>query len=80
MLKSLTVWITTDWKILKEVGILDPLTCLLRNKYADKEATGRIGHGTTDWFHIGEGVYQSCILSPCLLTLCRVHHVKCQAG
>ena len=54
------------WKILKEMGILDHLTCLLRNLYAGQEATVRIGHGTTDWFQIGKGVRQGCILSPCL--------------
>ena len=54
------------WKILNEMGILDPLTCLLRNLYAVQEATVRTGHGTTDWFQIGKGVRQGCILSPCL--------------
>ena len=54
------------WKILKEMGIPDHLICLLRNLYAGQEATVRIGHGTTDWFHIGKGVRQGCILSPCL--------------
>ena len=54
------------WKILREIGIPDHLTCLLRNLYADQEATVRTGHGTTDWFQIGKGVYQGCILSPCL--------------
>ena len=53
-------------KILKEMGIPDHLTCLLRNLYAGQEATVRTGHGTTDWFHIGKGVRQGCILSPCL--------------
>ena len=53
------------WKILKEMGIPDHLTCLLRNLYAGQEATVRIGHGTTDWFQIGKGVCQGCILSPC---------------
>ena len=57
------------WKILKEMGIPDHLTCLLRNLYAGQEATVRIGHGTTDWFQIGKGVRQSCILSPCLFNL-----------
>ena len=57
------------WKILKEMGIPDDLTCLLRNLYAGQEATVRTGHGTTDWFQIGKGVHQSCILSPCLLNL-----------
>ena len=54
------------WKILKETGILDHLTCLLRNLYAGQEATARTGHGTTDWFQIGKGVCQDYILSPCL--------------
>ena len=54
------------WKILKEMGIPDYLTCLLRNLYAGQEATVRTGHGKTDWFQIGKGVCQSCILSPCL--------------
>ena len=56
------------WKILKEMGIPDHLTCLLRNLYADQEATVRTGHGTTDWFQIGKGVRQGCILFPCYLT------------
>ena len=54
------------WKILKEMGIPDHLTCLLRNLYAGQEVTVRTGHGTTDWFQIGKGVCQGCILSPCL--------------
>ena len=58
------------WKILKEMGILDHLTCLLRNLYAGQEATVRTGHGTTGWFQIGKGVHQGCILSPCLFNLC----------
>ena len=66
MPKALTVWITINWKILKEMGIPDHLTCLLRNLYAGQEATVRTGHGTTDWFQIGKGVHQGCILSPCL--------------
>ena len=57
------------WKILKEMGIPDHLTCLLRNPYAAQEATVRTGHGTTDWFQIGKRVPQGCILSPCLLNL-----------
>ena len=69
MPKPLTVWITINWKILKEMGIPDHLTCLLRNLYAGQEATVRTGHGTTDWFQIGKGVGQSCILSPCLFNL-----------
>ena len=54
------------WKILKEMGIPDYLTCLLRNLYADQEATVRTGHGTINWFQIVKGVHQGCILSPCL--------------
>ena len=69
MPKLLTVWITTKWKILKEMGILDCLTCLLRNLYAAQEATVRTGHGTTDWFQVGKGLCQGCILSPCLFNL-----------
>ena len=57
------------WKILKEIGIPDHLTCLLRNLYAGQEAIVRIGHGTTDWFELGRGVRQGCILSPCLFNL-----------
>ena len=57
------------WKILKEVGIPDHLTCLLRNLYAGQEATVRTGHGKTDWFQIGKGVHQGCILSLCLFNL-----------
>ena len=57
------------WKILKEMGVPDHLTCLLRNLYAGQEATVRTGHGTADWFQIGKGVRQGCILSPCLFNL-----------
>ena len=57
------------WKILQEMGILDHLTCLLRNLYAGQEATVRTGRGTTDWFQIRKGVSQGCILSPCLFNL-----------
>ena len=56
------------WKILKEMGIPDYLICLLRNLYAGQEVIDRTGHGTTDWFQIGKGVHQGCILSPCLFT------------
>ena len=66
MPKPLTMWITKLWKILKEMGIPDHLTCLLINLYAGQEATARTGHGTTDWFQIGKG---GCILSPCLFNL-----------
>ena len=69
MPKALTVWITTNWKILLAMGIPDHLTCLFRNLYAGQEATVRTGHGTTDWFQIGKGVCQGCILSPCLFNL-----------
>ena len=69
MPKPLTVWITRNWKILQEMGIPDHLICLLRNLYADQKATVRTGHGTTDWFQIGKGVCQGCILSPCLFNL-----------
>ena len=64
--KPLTVWVTRNWKILKEMGIPDLLTCLLRNLYAGQEATVRTRHGTTDWFQIGQGVCRGYILSPCL--------------
>ena len=67
--KPLTVWITQTLEILKETGIQDHLTCLLRNLYAGQEATVRTGHGTTDWFQIGKRVRQGCILSPCLFNL-----------
>ena len=63
------VWITTNWKILIKMGIPDHLTCLLRNLYVRQEATVRTGHGTKDWFQIGKGVRQGCILSPCLFNL-----------
>ena len=69
MPKPLTLWTTTNWKILKEMGIPDHLTCLLRNLYTGQEATVRIGHGTTDWFQIGKGLRQGCMLSPCLFNL-----------
>ena len=67
--KPLTVWITTNWKILKEMAIPDYLTCLLRNLYAGQKATVRIGHGKADWFQIGKGIGQGCILSPWLFNL-----------
>ena len=70
---------STLWKILKDKGIPDDLTCLLRNLYAGQESTVRTGHGTTDCFQIGKGVHQGYILSPCLFNLCRIHHAKCQA-
>ena len=64
------------WKILKEMGIPDHLTCLLRNLYAGQEATLRTGHGTTDWFQIGKGVHQGCILSPCLFNFYAEYIIK----
>jgi len=69
MPKPLTVWITTNWETLKEMGISDHLTCHLKNPYAAQEATVRTGHGTTDWFQIRKGVCQGCILSLCLFNL-----------
>ena len=69
MPKPLTVDHNKLWKILREMGIPDHVTCLLRNLYAGKEATVRTGHGIMDWFQIGKGVHQGCILSPCLLNL-----------
>ena len=65
-LEPLTMWITANWKILKEMGIPDHLTCLLRNLYAGQEATVKTGHGIMDWFQIGKGVRQGCMLSPWL--------------
>ena len=67
------------WKILKEMGIPDHLSCLLRNLYAGQEATVRTGHGTTDWFQIGKGVCQGCILSPCFFT-CYAEYIMQNAG
>ena len=69
MLRPLTVDHNKLWKILKEMGIPDHNTCLLRNLYAGQEAAIRIGHETMDWFQIGKGVCQGCILSPCLFNL-----------
>ena len=69
MPKPSTVWITRNWEILKDMGIPDHLTCLLRNLYSSQEATVRTRHGTTDWIQIGKGVHQGCILSPCLFNL-----------
>ena len=72
-LKPLTVCITTNWKIIKEMGIPDHLTCLLRNLYAGQEATVKTAHGTKDWFKIGKGVQQDLILSPYLFNLYAEH-------
>ena len=68
MPKPLTVGITVNWKILKEMGTPDHLTCLFRNLYADQKATVRTGHGTTDWFQIGKGVRQAVYCYPAYLT------------
>ena len=67
--KTLTMQMTKNWKILKTMRIPDHLTCLLRNLYAGQEETVRTGHETKDWFQIGKGVHQGCILSPCLFNL-----------
>ena len=67
------------WKILKEIGISDHLTCLLRNLYAGQEATVRTGRGTTDWFQIGKGECQGCILPPCLFNL-HAEYIMRKAG
>ena len=79
MPKTLTVWITINRKIFCEMGIPDHLTCLLRNLYAVQEATGRTEHETTDWFQIGKGVHQGCVLSPCLFNFC-AHYIMRNAG
>ena len=76
MPKPLTVWITTNWKILKEMGIPDHLTCLLRNLCAGQEATVRTRYGTMNWFKLGRGVCQSCILSPCLFNLYAEYNMR----
>ena len=77
--KSLTVWITTNWKILQEMGIPDHPTYLLRNLSAGQEARVRTRHGATDWFQIGKGVRPGCILSPCLFNL-YVEYIMRNAG
>ena len=80
------MWITTNWKILQEMGRPDHLICLLRNLYAGQEATVKARHGTTDWFQIGKGVCQGCIWSPCLFNLYAEYNMqnarlaKAQAG
>ena len=89
MPKPLIVWITTNWKILQEMGVPEHLTCLLRNLYAGQEATVITGHGTIDWFQFdftffkkykfGKGVHQGCILSPCLFNL-YAEHIMRNAG
>ena len=70
ILKTLTVYHNKPWKILKEMGLPEHFTCLLRKLYTGQEATYKTGHGTMDWFKIGKGVCQGCILSPCLFNLC----------
>ena len=76
MPKQLTVWITINWKILKEMGIPEHI---LRHLYAGQEATVRTGHGRTDWFLVGKGVYPGCILSSCLFNL-YAEYIKRNAG
>jgi len=76
MSKPLTVWITALWKILKDMGIPDHFTCLLRNLYGGQEAVVRTGHGRTDWFQIGKGVHQGCILPSCLFNLYAVYIMR----
>ena len=80
MLKSLTVWITTNWKILKEMGIPEHLTYLLQSMYVGQEATVRTRCGTIDCFKIGKGEHKGCKMSPCLCNICRVYQVKYRAG
>ena len=76
MPKPLTVWIRTNWKILKDKGIPDHLTWLLRNLYVGQQVTVRTGHGKTDWFQIGKGMRQGYILSPCLFKLYAEHTMR----
>ena len=76
MPKCLTVWITTNCGKFFEMGKTDHLTCLLRNLYVGQEATVRSRHGTKNWFHIGKGVHQSCILSLCLYNLFAVYIMR----
>ena len=78
-LKPLTVWSTTNWKILKEMRLSDHLTCLLRNLYAGQEATIITGHGTKDRFKIGKGEHQGCILPPCLFNF-HVEYIMQKCG
>ena len=76
-----SLWLCeSQWEILQEMELPNHFTCLLRNLYAGQEAIVRTGHGTTDWFQIGKGVRQSCILSPCLFNLYVSHNTKCQVG
>ena len=73
------LWVDQNWNILEEMGIPVHLTCLLRNLYAGQEGTVRTGHGATDWFQIGKGERQVCILSPCLFNL-YAEYIVCDAG
>ena len=79
MPKPLILWVTINWKILTAMGIPDHRICLLRNLYAGQEATVRTRHGITDWFQIGKGVCQGCILSPCLFNF-YVEYIMRNAG
>ena len=76
MLKPLTVWVITNWKTLKEMGIPDHLTCLLRNLYAGQEATVITFHETSDWFKLEKGVRPGCFLSPCLFNFYAGHIMR----
>ena len=76
MLKILTVWVTTNRKIFKQMGIPDHLTCLLRSLYAEQEAIVRMEHGTMDWFQTGKGVHQGYIMSSCLFNLYAVYNMQ----
>ena len=78
--KPLTMWITTNWKILQEMGIPDHLTCLLRNLYAVQEATVRKRHGTMDWFQLGKEYVKAIYCHPAYLTFMQSTYGKCQAG
>ena len=80
MPKHFSVWIKINWKILKEMGIPDHLTFLLRNLYAGQKATVRTGHGRTDWFQIGKGVCQGCVLSPPCLFNFYAEYIMRNAG
>ena len=80
MPKALTVWITTNWKILKEMEISDHLTCLLRNLHTGQEATVRTRHGTVGWFEIGKGLHQGYMLSPCLFNFYAEYIMQVRAG
>ena len=80
MLKPLTGWITTNWKILKEMGVPDHLTCLLRNPYEGQEVIVRTRHKTTDWFKTGKGICQGVFCHPAYLTFMQNTHEKCWGG